>query len=128
MAWFALGRVMFVAVVGYAAALLQPYDTGLEIQLVVGNEYRLGGYLVETCDAVHWTAAAVHEAHRLQQPQLGAVDSHLRNGPLVAWLAAERSAVAARELVHEEETGVVSRTRVFGPGIAETDDQLERHT
>ena len=36
MAWFALGRVMFVAVVAYAAALLQPLSVGLPANVLFG--------------------------------------------------------------------------------------------
>src|SRR5947207_15547147 len=36
MAWFALGRVMFVAVVAYAAVLLQPLTAGLPANLGFG--------------------------------------------------------------------------------------------
>src|SRR5579862_7730593 len=108
--------------------LLEPYHAGLEIQLVVGHQYRHGGHLVETCDAVHGTAAAVHEAHRLQQPQIGPVETHLREIALMTRLAAKCATKAARQFVHEKKAGVVPRACVFGPGIAETDDQLERHT
>jgi uncharacterized protein YacL len=36
MAWFALGRVMFVAVVAYAAAILQPLSIGLAVNVGFG--------------------------------------------------------------------------------------------
>jgi uncharacterized protein YacL len=36
MAWFALGRVMFVVVVAYAAALLQPLSVGVPVNVVFG--------------------------------------------------------------------------------------------
>ena len=34
MAWFALARVMFVAAVAYAAALLQPLPVGLPFNVI----------------------------------------------------------------------------------------------
>jgi len=46
----------------------------------------------------------------------------------VARLTAKRSTMATSQLVYEPEPGIVPRARVLGPGVAETDDQLERHT
>ena len=36
MAWFGLGRIMFVVVVAYAAALLQPLSVGIPVNVVFG--------------------------------------------------------------------------------------------
>jgi hypothetical protein len=46
----------------------------------------------------------------------------------MARIAAKRPAGAASQLINEPEPGVVPGPRIFGPGIAETDDQLERNT
>src|SRR4051794_41820862 len=44
MAWFALGRIMFVVVVAYAAALLQPLSVGMAVN--VGFGLALAGLVV----------------------------------------------------------------------------------
>ena len=54
-----------------------------------------------------------------------AADPHPRELRLVLALVAERAAMAARQLIHQPEAGVVTRARVVGPGIAETHDELE---
>ena len=81
--------------------------------------------LVEPQHARHRAAAAVHEGHRLDQPDLLAADAHARELRLVFALVAKRAAVAARQLIHQPEAGVVARARVLGARIAEPDDELE---
>ena len=45
---------------------------------------------------------------------------------LVFAFAAKVAAVAARQFVHQPEAGVVTRARVLGARISETDNELER--
>src|ERR1700730_14911582 len=122
------GNVAYAVVTGGAATLPQLDDAGRKIQVVIRDEYRLDGHFVEIGHALDRATAAIHEAHGLQQPQLGVAEPHLRELALVARLIPEHAAEAAGQLVDEPETGIVPRARVFGPGVAETDNQLERHT
>src|ERR1700733_12547973 len=61
-----------------AAALLEADDARGKIELVISDEDRLDRYLVEARQAVHSTAAVIHEAHRLQEPQL--ITPYTRSG------------------------------------------------
>ena len=122
------GDIPYAVVTRSAPTLPQLDDAGRKIQVVVRDEYRLDRNLVEIGHALDRAAAAIHEAHGLQQPQLGVAEPHLRKLALVARLTPEYAAQAAGQLVDEPEPGIVPRARVFGPGVAETDNQLERHT
>ena len=109
-----------------AAPLLEADDAGRKIELVIGYENRLDRHLVEPRHAVHGTSAAVHEAHRLHQPQLLASNARPRNLRVVTRLVAKMGPVAAGELIEQPEPRVMPRASVFVARIAEPDDQLER--
>src|SRR4051812_23358323 len=106
--------------------VLETHGAARQIDLVVRHEHLRGRDLVEVQHARDGTAAAVHERHRLQQPDLVATDACARELSLVLALVAERAAMTARELVDEPEARVVTRARVLGTRVAETDDELER--
>src|SRR5580704_4342543 len=108
-----------------ATALLEADDARRKIELVISDENRLDRHLVEPRQAVHRTAAAVHEAHRLQEPQL--ITAHTGPGHFraVTRLVAKRRPVAAGEFVEQPEARVMPRASVFAARIAEPDNQLE---
>src|SRR5579872_1593145 len=121
-------HVAHAVVPGSAAASFEAHDAGGEIELVVGDEDCLQRHLIEGRNTADRIAAVVHVAHRFEQPDFSLGDA--RTGELGAMprLAAERRAVASRQLIHEVKAGVVTRARVFGAGVAEPDDQLDRLT
>src|SRR5690349_13277197 len=106
--------------------VLQAHCAARQIDLVVRHQHLRGRDLVEIQHARDGAAAAVHERHGLQQPDLVTADAHPGELALVLALVAEGPAMTARELVHEPETRVVARARVLGARIPETDDELER--
>ena len=108
-----------------AAGLLEPHRAARQIDLVVRHQHLRRRDLVETQHARNRPAAAIHEGHRLREPDLLAADAHARELRLVLAFEAERAAVPARQFVHEPEARVVTRARVFGARIAEPDDEFE---
>ena len=107
------------------AGLLEPYRPAGQIDFIMRHQHFGGRNLVEPQHARHRATAAVHESHGLGQPDLLAANSHAREFGLVLALVSERAAMSARQFVHQPEAGVVARARVFGPGIAETHDELD---
>src|SRR5688572_2479533 len=112
-------------VAAVAARFLEPHRAAGKIDLVMRHQHLRRCELVETQHAGYGSAAAVHEAHGLHQPDILAADSHAREFRLVLALGAEGAAMPARQLVHQPEAGVVARACVFGPGIAQPDNDLE---
>ena len=62
--------------------LLQAGDAGRQVELVVHHEHLLRRDLQVLAERAHGLAAAVHEAHRLQEPQRHARDRDAAGLPL----------------------------------------------
>ena len=107
------------------AGFLEPDRAARQIDLVVRHQHLRRRQLVETQHARHRSAAAIHEGHRLHEPQLLAADANARELGLVFAFETERAAMTPRQLVHEPEARVVARARIFGARIAEADDEFE---
>jgi len=68
-------------------------------------------------------AAEVHEGRRLEQHQVLPGDRQLRGLAVELGFQAETRAASGCEGVNKPEPGVVPGSGMFGPGVAEADDQ-----
>jgi hypothetical protein len=106
-----------------ADARLQPPE--VEVTLVVNDEHALRRELVEPRCGGDGATREIHVRLRLQQRHLGVPNACFSE--LAGVLAAERRAVASRELVDDHPADVVTVRRVLSPGVAEADhEQVER--
>ena len=104
------------------AGFLEAHGAARQIDLVVRHQHLRRRELVEIQHARNGATAAIHESHRLHEPDFFTADAHAREFRLVFAFMAKRAAVTARELVHEPEARVVTRARVLGTRVAESDD------
>ena len=119
-------RVAQPVVAAVAAAELEPRDARRKIELVVHDQHFRERRLHVVHQRADRESAAVHVRLRLEQRQLAPLDLHAGDLAVVTRMRAEFGALGARERVHEPEPRVVPREPVLGPGVAESDDDLQR--
>ena len=99
---------------------------GRQVELVMHDQHLVRRELEVVAERAHRLAAAIHVAHRLQEPQRLARDLAAARLGVVAPLRPQAQLMAARQFVDEPEARVVARVFVFGARIAEPDDQMQR--
>src|SRR5690606_4127191 len=108
-----------------AAVELEPGHAGRQVQLVVRQQRLFRLDLPVAQRRGHRLAAEVHEGRRPQQPDRAPVDIDFRRLTEQLGLQAKAHTRPVGERVDEAEPGVVPGPRVFGPRIAEADDESQ---
>jgi len=98
--------------------------TGWQIKFIMHYEYMLRIYLVELRQRPHRTPADIHEGLRLEQKKFASLYMTACSQTVKLALRLEAELVHPRKLVHPPESGVVARSVIFTPGIAQTNDQF----
>ena len=112
-------------VAGKTAASPRLQAAGLQVDVVVDDQQRLGLDLEEAHGRRDGTARLVHVRLRLEQRETEIAETRLRQHPRE--LRAPRAALPPRELVEDEPAQVVARALVLATRVAETrDQQVER--
>jgi hypothetical protein len=102
---------------------LEPRRTGREIELIVRHQHLLGLNLPVAQRARYRQPAAIHEGRGLEQPDRLAPQMQLGGFAVQLGLCAKARTFRRRESVNKPEPGVVPGSEVFGPGIAQADDE-----
>src|SRR5688572_28444152 len=115
-----LRDVLEAVVPGDAAALLEPRDAGLEVELVVHHQDFLRLDAEEAGQHLHRLPAQVHEGLRQQEPGAAGI---LADQRLELRVLAQREAARLRKALHQPEAGVVPRALVLRAGVPQADNQ-----
>ena len=115
-----LGLDVLQAVVpAIAATLFQADAAGRQVEFIVNDEDFARVDFVKVGQCRHRLTGAVHEGHRLQQPEVtGACRLAIELG-----LRGERCLEFVGQMVDKPEADVVSGRFIFQPGVTEADDQ-----
>ena len=108
-----------------AAVELQARRAGRQIQFVVRDEHLFRRDLPVAQRRGDRCAARVHERRRLEQPQVVAAVVRPSRFRRAACDSMPKRAAVLRQRVDKPEPGVVPGPDVFGPGVAEADDQAQ---
>jgi hypothetical protein len=119
------GDVLEAVVTAQAATELEPHLARRDVEFVMHHQHFGRLDAIETRQRLHRLAGTVHEGLRHQQPEVRAGDARLADQAVVARFAAEGCAEFARQALTKPKPGVVPGFSVFGPGVAEPDDQAQ---
>src|SRR5690606_36638918 len=106
-----------------AAVELQPRHAGRQVELVMGQQRLFGLDLPVAQGSHHRLATEVHERGRAQQPQAAPGHLDLRGLAEQLALGPEARPGPLGQGVHETEPGVMPGPCMFGPRVAEADDE-----
>src|SRR5882672_4391241 len=116
-------QVLESVVPARTTAELEAHAPDRQIEVVVRDQHLVEVDLAVIEETLHRKSATIHERERLEDPDLLFTDANLRELALEAALLSKLAVALARERIREPEARVVTRERVFRPGIAQTDDE-----
>ena len=108
------------------AGSLQPGHARRQVQIIVNHQNRRQWNPMESRQRRNRQTAAVHEGHRLEQPQILADQRDPAGFAVIFRLRAKIAAVLTGQFVHQPEPGVVPGIGVLGARIAQPHYQPQR--
>lgn len=103
-----INDVAHAIVTAVTTAALEPDDTYLEVDFVVGNQYVFRGDLKEIADGGYRLAAAIHEGRGEQYLDVLAGDIDRARFAEELALTAQTAVIALAQMVEKDHTGIVT--------------------